>query len=745
MSTLLDKAAYAAARKAVAVAASNTSAIDAIAIDPRAMGAMADGWQFADGTVTAGNLTHISFANHGWQPSAVSVGNAICVIGGAAGGLPLATTIAGFIAPATIVLASPVAGAMTNAAGDFGTDDTAAVQAAINAAAASGAIVDFGGPSEVFYIAAASAQYPVGFSRGSLIVPSNVTMRGNGSVVLLSGGRVKPGGIFYNQFWLNPAVPTRNVCFDGMIVDGNIAAQYWPPLPANFTDAQVWQWGHAIALINIIGFEARNCVVRNVRGDGMNITSYLDTGNVYHANRMARITGCEFSNVFGNGVACDAIGTWIERNWFHGDGYWVAAVNIETNAAGGVGQLQAVTVADNVFDFRDGLSPVERTPAYATNSAQALAARIHLRRCFTFGGYAPGLPGGSWNGTLMSVTVRGNTVWQGVSDASDFRDLTYTGNRFVNTYEAITGNPHVIGADTIYITTSPGTGVTGLERVVIEGNSIDSGLAGHGIEIFDYGHARVVNNVIVNAGAAGIRFASVSGHICGNEIRDCGSAGTGDPSDVYGIAIYGGQSQPLDVTGNQAIDTRGSGAVLVGSVYANVGAGTLTTIADNSSQGFAGTVNDVGGTTLMLGNRSSAAQGWTTNLPLSTSGALGVLGTVTLGDASGSHDGALIVKRAASGVSAMLFADGTGISYQIAQTGSGGVVMQNFAHGAYQWTDMAFSGTGALLMNLTWQKPMVANGNTFLWVCQTAPNAGQCRKKVGGAPASDTDGSAGWS
>lgn len=735
MTTSLDAAAF-------ALATTNAAAIAAVTIDPRNSGAMADGWQFTDGVIAAGALNKISFTNTAWAATAVTVGNPICVVGAGVGGLPLVTTIAA-ISGATIMLAAPASQPVSGAIGDFGTDDTAAVQAAINAAATTGAAVDFGGAGQVYYIAGVSAQYPVGFSRGSLLLPSNVTLRGNGATILLSGGRVKPGGMFWNQFWINPTVPTRNIHICGLTIDCNMAAQSWPALPAGFADTAVWQWGHAIALINAQGVEVRNCLIRNVRGDGCNLTSYTDTSGVYHVNRGMLVTQCEFYNVFGNGVACEAIGAWVTQNYFHGDGYWVAAVDVETNAAGGVGELQAVHVEDNVFDFRDGLSPVERTPAYATNSAQAAAARIHLRRAGAFGGWTPGLPGNSWSGTLQSIFFRNNTVWQGVMDAADFRDVDVSGNHFINTYEAITGSPHLIHPECILIETGQGNTVTGLERVVVEGNSLDSALGGRGIVIGDVGHARVANNVVRNCQGAGIRYAQSSGHIANNEIRDCGSATSGDASDLAGIAVYGGQTQPLDISGNQVIDTRTT-PVLTAAVYTNVAASPVTNVMYNTAQGISGLLVDVNATTVAVGNLNGATSGWSTNQAVSLGSSLNVTGNATVGDTSGNHDGVLTLLRGNSGTLKIFFIDGHGIEYQMVQSAGGGIAWQNFVNGAYQWTDLAFSPSGTALLNLTWQKPLLAGATTYLWVCQTSPNAGQCRKKIGSAPTSDTDGSAGW-
>jgi hypothetical protein len=104
-----------------------------IYVDPRDYGAKADAWVFNDGTIVSGNLSQVVLTHSGFQASAVTAGNSITLRGAGSGGADLVTTIASFVAPSTINIAEPAAGALANVSGIFGTDDAGAINLALAA------------------------------------------------------------------------------------------------------------------------------------------------------------------------------------------------------------------------------------------------------------------------------------------------------------------------------------------------------------------------------------------------------------------------------------------------------------------------------------------------------------------------------------------------------------------------------------------------------------------------------------
>jgi len=744
-------------------------------ISPFDHGAKADAWQFTGGVISAAALTQLVLPAAGWLASAVAVGNPICVVGAGAGGVPLVTTIAG-VSGTTITLATPAAQAVAAAIGDFGTDDTAAVQAAITAAEAIGGEIDFGGAAHTFYLAAAPYVYGTWaggiFNRGVLQLSAGITLRGAGATLLLSGGRTNPGGIFFNAYWASTTALV-GMRFSGLVLDCNIAAQYVAPLPANFSDADVWQWGHAICIYGFRGLRVERCTIRGPRGNGIDVSSNFGPDGTYYPSYDLQVFGTEFIDCFMCGVQADCIGIDIEGNTFRGDYYWVGGIDIETGDPT-TDQMRSIRIVGNRFDFRDGRSAVELTTNWATNSAEAAAARIHLRRAITGGDWTVGYPGKVWNGHLQAIEISGNTIDQGTIVVGGFADVWIHNNSLNITAETITGTVHLIGYPAINVLGGvDGNTAIGLAGVKIEANRVDSALPGYGIYVRNYAGMTVGGNLVKNTGLAGIRIEVSSGHIVDNEITNVGSTTSGTPSDAAGIAVYGMGTSPLRIAGNHVIDTRGTEALLRLAVWAAVAITPICRITENVSSGFTPLLTNTDGTWAETpaaggdgiwspaGNAYSTgnivdtgeAQIWSMPQAAKFGAALGVMGALTVGDTSGAYDGIVTINRGTAGAGKLFWTDGAGIEYQVAQPGGGGLVMQNFAGGVYQWTDLAFSSTGKMLINLTWGKPLFGLGaNTYLWICNTvgtdssgaATAVGQCRKKIGGAPTSDTDGTAGW-
>jgi hypothetical protein len=133
-------------------------------MDP-AYGAKGDGKHVNDGAITTGTAT-LTSATAGF--TAADVGKLCYVAGAGAAGAQLATTISAFTNSTTVTLAANASTTVSGAAVDYGTDDTAAINAAITAVPTAGATIVV--PIGVFMV-----------TSSLLIQKPNVVFMGQGS------------------------------------------------------------------------------------------------------------------------------------------------------------------------------------------------------------------------------------------------------------------------------------------------------------------------------------------------------------------------------------------------------------------------------------------------------------------------------------------------------------------------------------------------------------------------------------
>lgn len=161
-------------------------------------GAKGDGQVVADGAMTSGSATLACTTSTPFT-SAV-IGKAITVKGAAATGITtLATTITGFTDSGHVTLAATAATSITGAIVIWGTDDTPAIQAAVNAAEA--------------YLAAGHTYARVYFPPRTYIVAGalNTTKSGNGQIV-------------FGVYPTTGNKPILEFCGEG---DGAAAVRHW--------------------------------------------------------------------------------------------------------------------------------------------------------------------------------------------------------------------------------------------------------------------------------------------------------------------------------------------------------------------------------------------------------------------------------------------------------------------------------------------------------------------------------------
>ena len=265
----------------------------------------------------------------------------------------------------------------------------------------------------------------------------------------------------------------------------------------NQVDFYVWQWAYAIALLNPYNVQVDNCVIHGWRGDAIHISTA--DYSPYFIGRNVKIISNEVYNVTGEGITMGADGFEIADNYIHGDGYWVAGMDIES--LGEDLYLRDGVIRNNVFDFRDGLCAPEAAVQWATNSAQNAALRVHQRRAVSFGNYetitGTYSPYNTVNDRLGSITFEDNTIYQGTIDGSNQPSLRILNNRFYGFYENCNNLREVESTIMNFTWSGPGTTPTqGIRNYRIEGNIIEYATAGHGISLSNIQNFLVKDNTI---------------------------------------------------------------------------------------------------------------------------------------------------------------------------------------------------------------------------------------------------------
>jgi parallel beta-helix repeat protein len=466
------------------------------------------------------------------------------------------------------------------------------------------------------------------FRRGIIPIYSNTSWIGEGlAPIQMSGGRTEPGGLFYHKFW-EATGPLTNVRFSGLDLDGNLENQIITPYPANVPDNNVWQHGHAItvgtAALGTTNIEVDHCRIHGWRGNGVSVFS-PEGPDPQYPTRSVKIHHNEFFNLFGIGCGATGIDYDIYSNWFHGDGYWIAAIDVETGLASTYNSRGRIR--HNLFDFSDGLSPTERTPGLPSDSAEAQSYRRHLRRAVSFGQYYSGYPDRVYNGRKEDHIVSDNVILQGTMDNGRLNAITVRNNTFRNFYEDLSyvdvdgktqQQPYapttVIGMNAY--------GTTGLGDIIVADNIIHSDLDGYGIILSFFENCHVAGNKVYETRWSGIRLEASSGVISDNLLQDCGAYDASSESGNAPFVTYGGQTKPTIISRNIIIDARSTSLTRYG-FYLNTGVSSVTVADSNIVAGATlGIIEDVNNAVVSIGNSDGtyANRKYAVNVPISTTG-----------------------------------------------------------------------------------------------------------------------------
>ena len=180
-----------------------------MAFDVRLYGAKGDVRIVADGAMTIGSPTLTCATSTPFKST--DVGKRVTVEG--AGASKLFTTIAAFVSASAVTLVANAAATVSGAVARFGTDDTAAIQKAINAAATAGSFGYVSIPGGTYFVSA------------NITYPSNCTLRGIGrrSARLLQTLIQKNGTAVTGQYYVFTGTAVTSVNIEGIAFVGENA------------------------------------------------------------------------------------------------------------------------------------------------------------------------------------------------------------------------------------------------------------------------------------------------------------------------------------------------------------------------------------------------------------------------------------------------------------------------------------------------------------------------------------------
>lgn len=343
------------------------------------------------------------------------------------------------------------------AKGDGLTDDTAAITAAIVACKAKkeGTVIL---PCGTYLIA------DKGLTTGVIPLLNGVSLQGYGKFntrIQLSGGRHNPPPIFYQAWWNEPVI--NNLKISDLWLDGNISNQTFDSLPWT-AGSKDYQYSHGVTVSNGSGIEISNVRLDGFRGDGLLFgDAFQQSTSKSKDFRIAKnisVHDCEFVDIYRQGIlfaCCDKANVY--NNYFHGDGFGVAGIDIERHTD--YEQVTNVTVNGNVFNFNDGLAPKER-----------MGVSSKFRRAVSMGFFYAGYKGGKADGKSAGHTITNNLITQGMIDNWGHTNVKIADNYFNSVKEDLTGVGYITPYS-INVQDAVG-GTSGLSNVTITDNTIIS-------------------------------------------------------------------------------------------------------------------------------------------------------------------------------------------------------------------------------------------------------------------------------
>jgi hypothetical protein len=568
------------------------------------------------------------------------------------------------------------------------------------------------------------------FKRGIIPLVSNVALVGQGARLYHEGGQVDPGGFFYTPFWEDDG-QIENVAIVGLTLDGNLENQTVTQYARATTGDGVWQHGHAITGASLRRFMLKRCPVKGFLGFGVFGTSL----GGYVTDHFSLIDN-DISNCFQGGFQGALNFFHSERNYYHGDGGWVAlGFNIEPAAASESSRY--IRSINDTIDGRDGLSSPVATAidwagytGVATDSPEADDLRVMRRRGHVASGdYYEDSPN---LGQRADIQISGLQSYEAGVTITGFSDVQITNTIIQLSYvpDVSRYNPPVGNA----IAVTPG----GLDEY-------NEGLTINGVQIrTDDSLPSILLTKMkmcnVSATVIGGRSAPLRLNACGGQFnivtRDFGMAATGSIDGNYGSTSSGvtayGNAGPIDIT-VQVQETRSSGARQVQyAAYLNVDT-TYPVIVRGSSTGhLVAPIRDVNGTAINAGLIDASVRKLDVNVPVVLRNGLESHGAADFfadtGDLNFNLHSVDGTRRNINTISA------SGLQTQFSHTADGGMQLNQFNDGVPQRTPMRWDENGVLFMQATYDMPL-QYANAWLWA-----SASQVLRISGVKPTADSDG-----
>jgi hypothetical protein len=246
-------------------------------------------------------------------------------------------------------------------------------------------------------------------------------------------------------------------------LDGNISNQTFDSLPWT-AGSKDYQYSHGVTVSNGSGIEISNVRLDGFRGDGLlfgdAFQQSTSKSTAYRIVKNISVHDCEFVDIYREGIlfaCCDKV--YVYNNYFHGDGFGVAGIDIERHTD--YEQVTNIMVNGNVFNFSDGLAPKER-----------MGVASKYRRAISMGFFYAGYKGGKADGKSAGHVITNNLITQGMIDNWGHTNVKIAGNYINSVKEDLTGVGYITPYS-INVQDAVG-GTSGLSNVTITDNTIIS-------------------------------------------------------------------------------------------------------------------------------------------------------------------------------------------------------------------------------------------------------------------------------
>lgn len=552
--------------------------------------------------------------------------------------------------------------------------------------------------------------------RGILRMKRGVKIRSDGAELILSGGRHNPPSMFFHHYLEDDNVD--NVLIEGLTIDNNMSKQTWDLGDASGGPSDSdFQYQHGIEWLDGDNVEIARNVIKNTRGSGVaagNVfVSAMDVDTSFRVN----IHHNEFFNCYREAAIIPwACGGSFDHNHVHGDGYLVAAVDLERHTA--KERIEAFHVHHNLFDFRDGYGPIERRKL------------VRMRRAVSMAFFYAGYPDNQDDGHFGKLIVDHNIIYQGQIDHWGPTDVIIDHNIIViENEDLVVYDEHGVPKEEygapmkVRYVSEEGIkaynhqGISALQGPIVDHNIVISTMKKSGIWCFNYRDCQLTGNKVKRTAAAGILMDYCGGTVSGNMMEDVGTPMIKSP----GIAIKGSQDAIL-ATGNMAVDTRNYDDPTLGDLRGTTYAVEVIAAVDKPLL----VTNNIGRNLLEVGESFKPFPGQENVAAWANTNGDSVLrsnGDIVVG--SGTSRARLKLDGSAGEEKAIHFmkdgeieammglygADGDfALFYMLNATTFGG----NWMTGDRQTGDVTMN-SGRFTINGTWQKPMYFAGAVRLW------------------------------